>query len=836
MNIVIVDSQPKADFISKVLGSEYQVKASSGFVRELPAGLDSINTEDQFNLNWQVLPKFKHALHEIADATDQADGIIIAVNPDREGEANSWHILETLHNWNALKGKQVQRVTFNALTKESILEAFSKSRKLAAPLIDAYRAQYAIDHIIHFNLNALFSQKLPGMRVTNREQSATLKVICDRESEIERSNLSANWSLKISHRNDNGGHCIYKLSEFDGKEIDSQNISTKEQAESLKQFLQHAEFQVYPESEKIEQIAPPPPYNTTTLLIDAARILGFSTTKTIQCATKLYEGIKLSTGLTGLITFYFTESENINDQTVFDIRQFIQNRFGTSYLPETVIKYPTHEKNAYETHGAIHPISIALTPDEASTSLSPELANLYELIWNRTIASQINPAVNFQIHQQLKVTNYNHTGILTTLRSGLQFDGFKIIYPENENSRPINEITTSINHSVKENLTIAIEKHPPNTPQRFDEAALIEKISKLEIGTPSSIAFIIKSLHSKEYIKRENMEYIPTDKGRIVNTFFDSFCKKLVDSNYTATIKNQLDLISDGKLSYHNFLTEFWDDFSNSIKSVQATDKQEIIETLNRNLSPIVFPGKADGTDPRSCPKCGNGILSLKFSRVGTYVACSSAPTCRYTRQLGYVESELNTNNNKEPFKVLGNDPSSGLEVSIRNGRYGIFVQLGIGSNPKRVTLPPNWGFDNVDLETAINFLALPREVGIHPNTGYPIHAGIGRYGPFVLHNSVYSRLNSIRDAFSVDLSGAIQAIAKNEQKNSNQSRSNSKSKKLGQHSNGDSIHLINKRFGTFLKYQNIELKLPHDLNPSSLTLDQAIKLIDQENRPKATP
>ncbi len=836
MNIVIVDSQPKADFISKVLGSEYQIIASSGYVRELPTGLDSINTKDQFGLNWQVLPKFKHALHEIADATDQANGIIIAVNPDREGEANSWHILETLHNWNALNGKQVQRVTFNALTKESILKAFSKPRKLAAPLIDAYRAQYAIDHIIHFNLTALFSQKLPGTRVTNREQSATLKVICDRESEIERSDPSANWRLKIFHPNDDGGLCTYKLTEFDGKKIDSQNISTKEQAESLKQFLQHAEFQVYPESEEIEQIAPPPPYNTTTLLIDAARILGFSTTKTIQCATKLYEGIKLPKGSTGLITFFFTESENINEQTIFNIRQIIQNQYGTSYLPKTPIKYPTNVKNAYETYGAIHPTSVTLTPDEVSSNLSPELANLYELIWKRSIASQMSPALNLQKFQQLKVTSNKHTGILTTLHSDLQFDGFKIIYPENENSTPVTDITTSKNHSVNENLTIAIEKHPPKTPIRFSEGALIEKISKLKIGTPSSIAFIIQSLQVKEYIKHENMEYIPTDKGRIVNTFFDSFCKKLVDSNYTATIRNQLDLISDGKLSYHDFLTEFWDDFSNSIKSVQATDKQDIIETLNRNLSPVVFPGKADGTDPRSCPKCGSGILSLKFSRVGTYVACSSAPACRYTRQLGYVESELNTNPNKELSKILGNEPNSGLEVSIRNGRYGIFVQLGIGSNPKRVTLPPNWGFDNVDLETAINFLALPREVGIHPNTGYPIHAGIGRYGPFVLHNSVYSRLNSIRDAFSVDLQGAIQAIAKNEQRNSNRSSSNSKSKKLGQHSNGNPIHLINKRFGTFLKFQNIELKLPHDLNPNSLTLDQAIKLIDQKSSPKANP
>ena len=379
-------------------------------------------------------------------------------------------------------------------------------------------------------------------------------------------------------------------------------------------------------------------------------------------------------------------------------------------------------------------------------------------------------------------------------------------------------------------LNISIEKRESAPPVRYNEASLIEKLNESNIGTPSKLAFILQSLRSKDYIKVQNFEIIPTDKGRIINTFSKSFCKKFADSSFTSAVNLQLDLISNGQISYQEFMAKAWSSFLNTIKDVQETDKHDIIEILNNTLSPVVFPGKDDGTDPRSCPKCGKGILSLKFSRVGTYVTCANAPTCRYTRQLGHVEPDFNTKSTEEPAIILGNDPISGLEVSIKKGRYGIFVQLGIGSNPKRMSLPPDWGFDNVDLETALNFLALPREVGIHPDTGYPIHAGIGRFGPFVLHNSVYSKLNSVSDAFTVDITGAIQAISRNVKEKSDRGDLNDKSQKLGQHSNGGSIFLIRGRLGPFLKYQNLNVKLPKYFNPNSLTLKQAIQLIDKRS------
>ena len=829
MNIVIVESESKADLFRKILGSDYQVIASGGNVRELLTGSNSVNTENQFEQNWQVLPKQQKILHEITVAINPADGIIIATNPDREGEANSWHILETLHNWNALAGKLVQRVAVSSLTKEDILNAFSAPRKLAAPLIDSIRAQCAIDHLFNLKLNAILSQKLPGFKITNLEQSTLLKLICDRETEIEQSNPISYWNLKISHLNNDDPNFNFLLTTLDGQQFNPQAITSKEQAETLKNFLQHAEFQVKPTFEETKQILPPAPYNTTTLIIDAARLLGFSPTKTIQYATDLYEGITLSTGVSGLITYFATESEKIKDQTILDIRQFIQKHFGTSYLPDSSFEYPSHEKNGYETHEAIRPTSMQILPETVASSLSAELTSLYKLIWNRTVASQMSPLLKLQKTAEFDAISSDQSAKLLTTYTNLQFEGFQKIYPESGELASASDSSIPNNLELSKQLAISIELLESKPPKRFNEAALIEKANQLGIGTPLKNAYIIQSLRSNGYIKIEQQELIPTDKGRIFYTFINSFCPKLADSDFTASIKKNLDMISDGKLSYHDYLTAFWEEFSNIISEVQAANSRDIIETLNNNLSPLVFPGKADGIDPRSCPKCGNGELSLKFSRVGTYVTCSNASVCRYTRQLGYVETNFSSNTSKDSTKILGTDTTSGLEVSIRDGRYGIFVQLGIGSNPKRVSLPPNWGFENVDLETAINFLALPREVGLHPDSGYPIHAGIGRFGPFVLHNNIYSKLNSVRDAFTIDLTGAVQAITRNTAKNSKLSSLNDKSQKLGQHSKGGPIFLIKGRTGPFLKYQNLNIKLPKELNPNSLTLDQAIQLIDQQ-------
>ena len=471
-----------------------------------------------------------------------------------------------------------------------------------------------------------------------------------------------------------------------------------------------------------------------------------------------------------------------------------------------------------------------LSPEKVSSSLTKDESKLYELIWKRTVASQMSPAQILHKTVIIKAGGPNNTAKLSTSYSEFQFDGFQILYPDRKKSFVTSTTPILINKNFDGNLSITIEKQYTQPPERFNEASLIKKMSELGIGRPSNIASTIQSLCDKENIKTENLVLTPTDKGRIIITFLNLFCPKLVDPSYTANINHQLDLISDGKLGYEDFLIEFWRDFSNTIKAVQEVDNHDIIETINDNLSPVVFPGKDDGTDPRSCPKCGSGKLSLRFSRVGTYVACSNSPDCRYTRQLGHVETDFNSSSTKEPTRVLGNDPDSGLQVSIKDGRYGLFVQLGIGSNPKRVTLPPNWGFENVDLETAINFLALPREVGTHPDTGHPIHAGIGRFGPFVLHNSVYSKLNSVNDAFTVDLAGAVQAITRNMERKPKRQTSNNETRQLGNHSNGGSILLIKGRLGPFLKYGHDNIKLPKSLDPKSITLEQAIQIIDQNS------
>ena len=836
MNIVIVESQTKANLIGKFLGTDYQVIASNGSVRELPTGFDSVNPDNQFSQNWQVLPKCKRILQKIVKALEQANCIIFATNPDREGETNAWHILETLHNWNALSGKQVQRVTFNSLTKESVLKAFSSPRKLAATLIDAQRSQNAVDYLFHFKLLSLFSQKLPSTRVTDRDQAVALKLICDREVAIESAGQQGYWSLNIHNPQTYNDASNVMLTELDGKPINSQQIATEAQAESLKILIQHGVYQIGASSENIEHITPMPPYNTNSLLIDAARVYDYPAAKTIQIAIQLFEGISLPDQTIGLISYFYTASEKINDQKIVTIRQFIQDHFGHANLPDAPLEYQANEKNGYETHEAIRPTSIALSPKKVSSKLTNDQANLYELIWKRTIASQMNPTQVLQKTSIFNITGHQHTAKLTVSQATLQFDGFLTLYPEQKSLLVNSNISISDYEKLGSQLTVIIEKPNALPPARYSEATLVEKIVELGIGTPSNIASIIQALRAIEYIKIENQKLIPTDKGRIISTFFDSFCQNLVDPDFSTSLKYQFDLVSDGKLSYVEMLTRFWHDFSIIINSVHTIDKHEIIETLNDNLSPVVFPGKDDGTDPRSCPKCGSGKLSLRFSRVGTYVACSNSPDCRYTRQLGYVEADFNSNTTREPTKILGNDPASGLEVSIKDGRYGMFVQLGIGSNPKRVTLPPNWGFDNVDLATAVNFLALPREVGIHPDTGYPIHAGIGRFGPFVLHNSVYSKLNSVSDAFTVDLAGAVQAIAKNLNRKPKLPTSDEKSRELGIHSNGGSILLIKGRLGSFLKYGRISVNLPRNIDPKTLTLEQAIQLIDRRGNAEHNP
>ncbi|MCX2723103.1 type I DNA topoisomerase [Roseibium salinum] len=834
MNVVIVESPAKAKTINKYLGSDYTVLASFGHVRDLPPKDGSVKPDDDFAMSWQVDSKAQKRLTEIANAVKDADRLILATDPDREGEAISWHVLEVLRKKRVLKDKKIERVVFNAITKKAVLEAMANPRELDTPLVDAYLARRALDYLVGFTLSPVLWRKLPGARSAGRVQSVALRLICDREMEIETFKSQEYWSIFANLKTPAGDTFQAGLTGFDGKKIGRLDISNEAEASAIKTMLESASFKVDSVASKPAKRNPAAPFTTSTLQQEASRKLGFAASRAMQVAQKLYEGISIGGETTGLITYMRTDGVQIAGEAIASARAVIGKDFGDQYVPEKPRFYSAKAKNAQEAHEAIRPTDLARRPKDVARFLDPDQARLYELIWKRTMASQMESAVLERTTIEILADGSGKRASLRATGSVVRFDGFLALYQEgrddeeDESSRrlPAVDEGAPLTAASVDDKTEAIEasQHFTTPPPRYTEASLVKKMEELGIGRPSTYASTLQTLRDRDYVELEKKQLVPQDKGRIVIAFLESFFHRYVEFDFTASLEEQLDKISAGELSWLDVLRDFWKGFSAAVNDIKDLRVAEVIDALNELLGPHIFPPKEDGSNPRQCPSCDTGQLSLKVSRWGAFIGCSNYPECGFTRQLGKPSGE--EGEGEEGPKLLGQDPETGLDVTLRNGRFGPYVQLGEEAKPKRASLPRGWSAPDMDLDKALQLLSLPRDVGPHPEDGKMISAGIGRYGPFVLHNGTYANLSSPDEVFSVGINRAVDALAEKRSKTGGRATA-TPVKELGEHpQEGGPINVYDGRYGPYVKHGKINATLPKDTDPKALTLEQALELI----------
>ncbi|TKT76827.1 type I DNA topoisomerase [Aquamicrobium sp. LC103] len=837
MDVVVVESPAKAKTINKYLGSNYKVLASFGHVRDLPAKDGSVRPDEDFAMSWEVDSPSSKRLSDIAKAVKDADGLILATDPDREGEAISWHVLEVLRQKKALKDKPVKRVVFNAITKQSVLDAMANPRDIDAPLVDAYLARRALDYLVGFTLSPVLWRKLPGARSAGRVQSVALRLVCDRESEIERFVREDYWLLSALLATPRLEEFEARLTAFEGKKLQKLDIKTKEQAGDIKAMLEGAAFRALSVEAKPTKRNPAPPFTTSTLQQAASSQLGFSASRTMQVAQRLYEGIDIGGETTGLITYMRTDGVQMAPEAISAARSAIGHEFGDRYLPEKPRYYSTKAKNAQEAHEAIRPTDFRRLPAQVRKYLDTDQARLYEIVWKRAIASQMQPAEIERTTVEIEARNGGRTAGLRAVGSVIRFDGFLAAYTEqkeedaeDEESRRLPEIRSGEELSRK---SVTVTQHTTEPPPRYSEASLIRKMEELGIGRPSTYAATLKTLEDRDYVTIDKRRLVPQAKGRLVTAFLESFFDRYVEYDFTAALEEKLDEISDGKLSWKDVLRDFWKDFSGHVDGIKELRVTDVLDALNEELAPLVFPPREDGSDPRICPKCGNGKLSLKLGKFGAFVGCSNYPECGFTRQLGEE-----VNGNGEPAagvngdKMLGKDPYTNEEIYLKSGRFGPYVQRGEGKDAKRSSLPKGWTPDTIDHEKALALLALPRDVGKHPESGKMISAGLGRYGPFVLHDGTYANLESIEDVFSIGLNRAVTVLAEKKSKfaNGKGRAAPAALKELGEHpDDGGKITVRDGRYGPYVNWGKVNATLPKGKDPAAVTVEEALALIAEK-------
>jgi len=847
MNVVIVESAAKAKTINKYLGSGYKVIASFGHVRDLPSKNGSVEPENDFEMHWDIDSKSQKIIKEIADAVKNADKLILATDPDREGEAISWHILQILEKKRALKKDlAVERVAFNAVTKQAILAALKEPRQIDTPLVSAYLARRALDYLVGFTLSPVLWRKLPGARSAGRVQSVALRLICDREAEIEAFKSDEYWTIEAVLATEKGEEFPARLNAIAGTTLKKLDIKDATTATAIKAAIEKGEFRVASVEKKAVKRNPFAPFATSTLQMDASRKLGFSAKQTMQVAQRLYEGIDLGGETVGLITYMRTDGVQIVPEAISTIRSEVEKVYGKSYLPPFIREYKTKAKNAQEAHEAIRPTEITRKPADVTRYLQKDQAALYELIWKRAIASQMASAELEQTAADIEVNGRDgKTYTLRATGSVVKFDGFLKIYEEGRDERqhvakgkddladddasrrlpPLTEGSRVTDKAVE------AEQHFTQPPPRFSEATLVKKLEELGIGRPSTYASTLGVLQERDYVRIEKKRLVPEDKGRLVIAFLEGFFRRYVEYDFTADLEEKLDLISDGKLLWKDVLRDFWRDFTGAVDEIKDLRVGDVLEALNKMLGPHIFPPREDGGEPRTCPACGNGLLSLKISgKYGAFIGCGNYPECRYTRQL----TDQNGGDGEAATpdgKLLGHDPDTGLAVTLRKGRFGPYVQLGDGTEdekPKRASVPRGVDAAALELENALKLLSLPREVGLHPESGKPIVAGLGRYGPFVLHDGMYANLDSVEDVFTVGLNRAVALIAEKAAggKGRFQRAKPTVLKELGEHPDGGPIQVLSGRYGPYVKHASVNATIPNGKDPAAITVEEAVELI----------
>jgi len=855
MNVVIVESPAKAKTINKYLGADYKVLASYGHVRDLLAKDGAVDPENGFAMQWEVDDRSKKQIAEIRKALKGADQLLLATDPDREGEAISWHVLEVLGENSGLKNVSVKRVVFHEITKRAVTDAVANPRDINVELVNAYLARRALDFLVGFTLSPVLWRKLPGAKSAGRVQSVALRLICERESEIEIFRPQEYWSIDARFTTPGGEPFTARLTHLDGEKLDKMSISDKATATAAVQAIEARNYSIAKIEAKQLRRNPPPPFTTSTLQQEASRKLRFGTSRTMQLAQRLYEGMSLDGETVGLITYMRTDSVTLSREAVQASRQLIEKDFGKQYLPDAPRVYKTKAKNAQEAHEAIRPTDLFRRPAQMRQILDEDQFRLYELIWKRTVASSMESAVLDQVAVDIASPDSKVT--LRANGSVIAFDGFLKLYREDrdDDANGAGDESDRRLPAMKEGENPALtgvesEQHFTQPPPRYTEASLVKKMEELGIGRPSTYASIVKVLQDRDYVRLEQRRFVPDDKGRLVVAFLSSFFPRYVEYDFTAQMEEKLDDISGGRIDWKAVLKDFWRDFSAAVDGAKEVTFSQVIDVLDESLGPHFFPPKngEDAEAARACPSCGGGRLNIKVGRFGAFIGCSGYPECRYTRQLGLEgngdgESGADAEGSADLPRTLGADPETGKDVSLRKGPYGLYVQLGEeeapppeeldengkkkkgrkkkGPKPPRASLPRGMAATHVDLEKALALLSLPREVGVNPNSGEMISAGIGRFGPYVKHGTTYVSLKGDDDVLTIGLNRALEivetAIAKKPP-----------STEIGAHpKDAKPISVGKGRFGPYVKHGKTFASLPKGMEMDEVTLEKAIELID---------
>jgi len=829
MDVVIVESPAKAKTINKYLGGGYKVLASYGHVRDLPAKDGSVLPDEDFAMSWAVDSDSSKRLKEIASAVKDAKQLILATDPDREGEAISWHVLDVLKKKRVLKDVDVKRVVFNAITKSAVQTAMENPRDLNDELIEAYLARRALDYLVGFTLSPVLWRKLPSARSAGRVQSVALRLIVDREMEIEAFKPQEYWSILVDAKTDKGEAFKARLTQLDGKKITKMSLENEASAMAARHAVESGAFTLTSLEAKPVKRNPAPPFTTSTLQQEAARKLGFSASRTMQVAQKLYEGVAIGGETSGLITYMRTDGVQMAGEAISGARATIGERFGQDFLPEKPRHYATKAKNAQEAHEAIRPTSFARHPKEVASYLNDDQKRLYKLIWDRAIASQMATAILERTTADFTSSDGKHQ--IRASGQVIAFAGFMQLYLEGKDDDK--EDDENRLPAMQEGMTPQIDKvnanqHFTEPPPRYSEASLVKKMEELGIGRPSTYASTLQTLRDRDYVLMDKNRFHPEDKGRLVTAFLEKFFERYVEYGFTANLEEQLDKVSAGEADWKEVLRAFWQDFKPKTEEVLAQRTTAILDALNDYLGPYLFQPATEGANPRACPACADGQLSLKIGRYGAFVGCSNYPECNFTRQFSGDSANDQAALANEP-RVLGEDPETGQEVTVRSGRFGPFIQLGEQGEdkkqkPKRASIPKDMEPGTIELETALKLLALPRIVGAHPETGEDITANLGRYGPYLLHQKKSARLGSTEEVLTIGLNRAVVLLAEAK----GPSRSGPETlKELGDHPDGGPVQLLKGRYGPYVKHAKVNASLTKAEDPDTLTLERALELIE---------
>ncbi len=825
MNVVVVESPTKARTLEKYLGPGYDVFASYGHVRDLPPKDGSVRPDQDFAMTYQVEGKAAKHLKAIARALAKADRLYLATDPDREGEAIAWHIIEALGSHNALKGKQILRVAFNEFTKSAVKHAIANPRELDRDLVNAQQARRALDYLVGFTLSPVLWRKLPGARSAGRVQSVALRLVCEREAEIEAFRSREYWTVDADLDTAAGSGATAHLTHLDGVKLDKFDLPDETAAQAAVAVLQRDGFAVASVERKDTQRHPPPPFTTSTLQQEASRKLGFSAKRAMQIAQQLYEGVDLDGERVGLITYMRTDSVVLAREAVTETRAVIVEDHGERYRPTEPRTYRSTAKNAQEAHEAIRPTSPANRPRDVERALDRDQARLYELIWKRTVASQMASAV----FDRMTVDIDAGAGAATLRATGQRvvFDGFLALYEEgrddpegDENGRMLPELKPGETLSL---VATRPERHTTEPPPRYTEASLVRRLEELGIGRPSTYASILSVLQERDYVRLERKRFVPEDRGRLVTAFLESFFRRYVEYGFTADLEDQLDEVSNGRVDWKDVLRAFWTEFSSAVEDTRELRIKDVLDALDALLGPHFFHSDDPTVDARRCPGCGEGRLNLKLGRYGAFIGCSRYPDCRYTRRLAVISG---ANGGDEGPRELGADPATGQPVTVRQGPYGAYVQLGVHGDdkPKRVSLPPGAAPLTLELDGALALLALPRKVGDHPETATPISAGIGRYGPYLRMGDRYVNLPAGDDVLTIGLNRAVDVIA---DAKPGRARGGTTLAELGAHpDDGVAVAIKSGRYGPYVQHGRTFASVPKDRDPATLTLDEATALL----------